>query len=107
MRIECRLPGADANPYLAFAAALASGMDGIANRIEPPAEFHGDAYSSDVPALPSTLAEANRLFADSTETRRLLGDAVVDHYAHFFATECAAYDAAVTDWERARYFERI
>ena len=107
MRIECRLPGADANPYLAFAAALASGMDGIANRIEPPAEFHGDAYSSDVPVLPSTLADANRLFADSTETRRLLGDAVVDHYAHFFATECAAYDAAVTDWERARYFERI
>ncbi len=107
MRIECRLPGADANPYLAFAAALASGLDGIANQIEPPAEFHGDAYSADVPALPKTLAEANRLFSTSAEARRLLGDAVVDHYAHFFATECAAYDAAVTDWERRRYFERI
>jgi glutamine synthetase len=107
MRIECRLPGADANPYLAFAAALASGLDGIANQIEPPPEFHGDAYSSDVPALPRTLAEANRLFSNSAEARRLLGDLVVDHYAHFFAMECAAYDAAVTDWERRRYFERI
>jgi len=107
MRIECRLPGADANPYLAFAAALASGLDGIANSIEPPPEFHGDAYSSEARKLPTTLAEANRLFSESAETRRLFGDAVVDHYAHFFATECAAYDAAVTDWERRRYFEQI
>jgi glutamine synthetase len=107
MRIECRLPGADANPYMAFAAALASGLDGIANQIEPPPEFHGDAYSSDGPSLPTTLADANRLFSQSKETRRLLGDAVVDHYSHFFASEVAAYDAAVTDWEQRRYFERI
>lgn len=108
LRIECRLPGADANPYLAFSAALASGLDGIANQIEPPPEFQGDAYSaSDVPLLPRTLAEANALFSTSADARRLLGDAVVDHYAHHFATECAAYDAAVTDWERRRYFERI
>ncbi len=108
MRIECRLPGADANPYLAFAAALASGLDGIANQIEPAPEFQGDAYSAaDVPALPQTLAEANELFSTSADTRRLLGDAVVDHYSHHFATECAAYNSAVTDWERRRYFERI
>lgn len=108
MRIECRLPGADTNPYLAFAAALASGLDGIANQIEPPPVFQGDAYSSsDAPTVPHTLAEANELFSNSVDVRRLLGDVVVDHYAHFFATECAAYDAAVTDWERRRYFERI
>ncbi len=108
MRIECRLPGADANPYLAFAAALASGLDGIANQIEPAPEFRGDAYSAaDVPALPHTLAEANELFSTSADTRRLLGDAVVDHYSHHFAIECSAYNSAVTDWERRRYFERI
>jgi glutamine synthetase len=108
MRIECRLPGADVNPYLAFAAALASGLDGIAHQIEPPPEFHGDAYSSsDMQRLPRSLADANEVFVNSSDARRLLGDAVVDHYAHHFATECATYDAAVTDWERRRYFERI
>jgi glutamine synthetase len=107
LRIECRIPGADANPYLAFAAAIASGLDGIANRIEPPAELRGDAYAADVPPLPTTLADATRRFAANDDARRLLGADVVEHLAHFYATECAAYDRAVTDWERRRYFERI
>ncbi len=108
LRIECRIPGADVNPYLAFAAALASGLDGIANQIEPPPEFSGDAYTSDdLPALPATLHEAAERFGSSREARRLLGDVVVDHYLHFARTESAAYDRAVTDWEMRRYFERI
>jgi len=108
-RIECRLPGADANPYLAHAAALASGLDGIANRIEPPPALRGDAYApgNEVRPLPSTLREATERFVASTAARRLLGDDVVDHYAHFHDAECAAYERAVTDWERRRYFERI
>jgi glutamine synthetase len=109
-RIECRIPGADANPYLAHAAALASGLDGIANRIEPPAELRGDAYAAlgvGVEPLPSTLREATARFTASAAARRLLGDEVVDHYAHFHGVECDAYERAVTDWERRRYFERI
>ncbi|MDX2381803.1 MAG: glutamine synthetase family protein [Acidimicrobiia bacterium] len=107
LRIECRVPGADTNPYLAFAAALASGLDGIANQIEPPDELRGDAYTTDVQSLPTTLAAATGRFASSDAARRLLGDDVVEHYAHHFETECAAYDRAVTDWERRRYYERI
>ncbi len=108
LRIECRIPGADVNPYLAFAAALASGLDGIANQIEPPPEFSGDAYTSaEVQRVPTTLREAVTVFAASESARRLLGDDVVDHYAHFYRSECNAYDSAVTDWERRRYFERI
>ena len=108
LRIENRLPGADVNPYLAYAATIASGLDGIRNRTEPPAEFHGDVYSSDEAArVPTTLAAATDRFATSETARRLLGNTVVDHYAHHFRTEVAAADAAVTDWERKRYFERI
>ena len=108
LRIENRLPGADVNPYLAYAATIGSGLDGIRNRIEPPAEFDGDVYSADGVALvPTTLAAATDRFAASESARRLLGDAVVDHYAHHFRMEVAAADAAVTDWERRRYFERI
>ncbi len=108
LRIECRIPGADVNPYLAYAAAVASGLDGIANRIEPPDPHEGDVYAaSGLPGLPATLAEANRRFRSSPEARRLLGDTVVEHYGHFFGSEAAAYDRAVTDWELRRYFERI
>ena len=108
LRIECRIPGGDCNPYLAYTAALASGFDGIENRIEPPSRFDGDAYASEaLNHVPRTLREANDYFRDSAVTRRLLGDGVVDHYAHFFTTEADAFDAAVTDWERHRYFERI
>jgi len=108
LRIECRLPGADCNPYLAYTAALASGLDGIENRIEPPPVFDGDGYaSSENAGLPATLREANELFRSSEFVRRSLGDDVVQHYGHFFETEQRAFDVAVTDWERRRYFERI
>lgn len=108
LRIECRLPGADCNPYLAYTAALASGLDGIENRIEPPPELDGDGYtSSEIAGLPTALRDANEAFRSSEFVRRTLGDDVVQHYAHFFETEQAAYDVAVTDWERRRYFERI
>jgi glutamine synthetase len=108
LRIECRIPGADCNPYLAFAAVLASGMDGIANRIEPPECFSGDVYAAkDLPRVPYTLAEATERFEGSEFAKRAFGEAAVEHYAHFFRSEMAAFNSAVTDWERARYFERI
>lgn len=108
LRIECRIPGADCNPYLAFAAALASGLDGIANQIEPPAMFEGDVYmAQDLPHVPRTLRDATDLFEQSNFVREALGSDVVEHYTHFFRVEQAAYDKAVTDWERKRYFERI
>lgn len=107
-RIECRIPGADVNPYLAYAAALASGLDGIERGTEPPAELVGDAYATnDLPALPRSLAEATERFAASEFARAAFGDDVVDHYVHFCRTEVAAFESAVTDWERHRYYERI
>jgi glutamine synthetase len=108
LRIECRIPGADCNPYLAFAAALASGLDGVENRIEPPEIFEGDVYAAQgLPHVPRTLRDATDLFEKSAFARSAFGESVVDHYTHFFHTEQAAYDRTVTDWERARYFERI
>jgi glutamine synthetase len=108
LRIECRIPGADCNPYLAFAAALASGVDGIRNKVEPPECFVGDVYAAkNLPGVPRTLAEAADLFAQSKFAANAFGAEVVEHYAHFFRTEVAAFDSAVTDWERQRYFERI
>jgi glutamine synthetase len=108
LRIECRIPGADCNPYLAFAASLASGLDGIRNRIEPPACFTGDIYAAhELPRVPYTLGEATEHFAKSSFAAEAFGSDVVEHYAHFFRTEQALYNRAVTDWERVRYFERI
>jgi len=107
-RIECRLPGADANPYLAFAALLAAGMDGIEKGIAPPPSVTGDAYIlEDVPRVPRSLEEALVLFRESEFVRRTFSDLVVEHYSRFAEAELEAYQAAVTDWERARYFERI
>ncbi|MDE0736602.1 MAG: glutamine synthetase, partial [Pirellulaceae bacterium] len=107
LRIECRIPGADCNPYLAYTALLASGIDGIVNKIEPPAAFDGNAYNADSGQLPTDLKAATELFAGSDFIQRVLGEDVTEHYAHFFRTEQAAYDKAVTDWELKRYFERI
>ena len=108
LRIECRIPGADVNPYLGFAAALASGLDGIANQIEPPPIFTGDVYAAQhLPRVPYTLHEATDLFAASDFAQQAFGADVVEHYTHFFRTEQMAYDTVVTDWERQRYFERI
>ncbi len=108
LRIESRVPGADCNPYLAYTAALASGLDGIRNRIEPPAAFTGDVYQAQsLPHVPHTLRAATDLFEASAFARQALGDHVVDHYTRTYRVEQAAFDAAVTDWERRRYFERI
>lgn len=108
LRIECRIPGADINPYLVFAAALASGLDGIANRIEPPPVFEGDVYAArSLPRVPYSLAEAIGRFESSEFVKTALGAPVAAHYAHFYRSEQRAYDRAVTDWERRRYFEKI
>jgi len=108
LRIECRIPGADCNPYLAYAAALASGLEGIAEKREPPPIFEGDVYAAEeLEHVPRTLAEATDNFAGSEFARAAFGGDVVEHYAHFFRTEVEAYQKAVTDWERRRYFERI
>ena len=108
LRIECRIPGADCNPYLAYAAALASGLDGIEKKTQPPDIFEGDIYAAaNLPAVPESLGKACELFEGSDFARAAFGEEVVEHYAHFFRTEEAAYRKAVTDWERTRYFERI
>jgi glutamine synthetase len=106
-RIESRLPGADANAHLAYAAALAAGIDGIKNKIEPPPVFCGDAYQNDeLPTVPANLSEATDELQQSQMLRSAFGDEVVDHYVYFFRTEQRKCDEAVTSWERARYFER-
>jgi glutamine synthetase len=108
LRIECRIPGADINPYLAYAAALASGLDGMARELEPPAAFRGDVYAAaELPRVPGSLPEAVARFEASDFVRSAFGDDVVAHYAHFFRSEQRAFERAVTDWERQRYFERI
>ena len=108
LRVECRIPGADCNPYLAYAAAMAAGLRGIENQIEPPDCLSGNVYNAEnVPHVPKTLNEAIDALANSTLARAALGDEVVEHYLHFYRTEQAAFDQAVTDWERIRYFERI
>ncbi len=87
LRIECRIPGADCNPYLAFAASLASGLDGIRRKTEPPPIFEGDIYSAQhLPRVPYSLREATELFANSTFANEAFGPAVVEHYTHFTAT---------------------
>ena len=108
LRIECRIPGADCNPYLAFAGMLASGLEGIRTQIEPPAIFEGDIYEArHLPRVPYSLQEAMDVFAESAFAKRVFGEQVVAHYAHYFRTEWEAWQGAVTDWERKRYFERI
>jgi len=107
LRIECRAPGADANPYLAFAATLAAGLDGIRRKIEPPPIFDGDAYEArDLPQVPGSLNEAIRELEGSSWARETFGEDVIEHYLHFFRTEQRMFDKVVTNWERARYYER-
>jgi glutamine synthetase len=107
LRIEARFPGADANPYLAFAASLAAGLDGIQNRIEPEAIFEGDVYSArSLPKVPSNLMEGVAALEHSSMLKEAFGADVVEHYAHFFKVEQQKFDSVVTSWERARYFER-
>lgn len=107
-RIECRIPGADCNPYLAIAASLASGLKGIAEDLSPPECFEGDVYAAQhLPHVPRTLKEACDIFSSSEFARDSFGKEVVDHYTHFYKQEIKAYESQVSDWERKRYFERI
>ncbi|WP_083889547.1 glutamine synthetase family protein [Nocardia pneumoniae] len=107
LRLENRVPGGDVNPYLAVAALIAAGLHGIDRRIPLEPEFHGNAYRSERPRVPHTLREAAQLFGDSTVARAAFGDDVVEHYRNAARVELDAYDAAVTDWERIRGFERL
>ena len=108
LRIECRIPGADCNPYLAIAASLASGLKGIREKLTPPSCFEGDVYAaSHLDHVPRTLGEALGNFRDSAFAKEVFGEDVVKHYAHFYAKEIEAYEKQVSDWERKRYFERI
>jgi glutamine synthetase len=107
-RIENRMPGADANPYLAFAATLAAGMAGIEEKLDCGDDYHGNAYvDGELRSLPRSLREAADLLENSALARTALGGAVVDFYVHTARLEVQAFENAVTDWERARYFERI
>jgi glutamine synthetase len=106
-RVETRIPGGDVNPYLAFAAMIASGLHGIEQELEAPPPLQGNAYESDAERFPSTLRDAIAALDGSTMARAALGDQVVDHYLNYARTEQGLFDRFVTDWERKRYFERI
>lgn len=103
---ETRIPGADANPYLAFAALLAAGLYGIENSLELPPAFSGNAYESDVERFPNTLRDAIAALENGTMAREALGDDVVEHYLNYARTEQAIFDKVVTGFERERLFER-
>jgi glutamine synthetase len=107
LRVENRVPGGDVNPYLACAAMLAGGLHGIRSKLELEEPFAGNAYESDKAHVPITLAGARDVFAASEVAREAFGDDVVDHYVNAADVELAAYNAAVTDWERFRGFERL
>lgn len=107
-RIECRIPGADCNPYLVMAAILGAGLEGIEKQILPPHPLVGDVYNmKNIPHVASTLRDATRTFEHSEMAKKVFGTPVVRHYANYFHKEVDAYDKAVTDWERKRYFEQI
>jgi glutamine synthetase len=107
-RVENRIPGADANPYLAFAATIAAGLHGIESKLESPKLYEGNAYEdATLPQVPKTLREAIAELERSRVARAALGDRVVEHYLHAARLEQQAFDQAVTDWELIRNFERI
>lgn len=107
MRMENRAPGGDVNQYLAVAALIAGGLYGIENELELPEPMQGNAYTSGADRLPTTLSEAVDLFENSAVARAAFGDDVVDHYVNNARVELRAFNAAVTDWERIRGFERF
>ncbi len=108
LRIENRMPGADANVYLAFAATLAAGLRGIDERLDCGEAYDGDAYRDETsPRLPGSLAVAAELLAGSEFAREAFGDDVARFYVHSARLEVQAFRQAVTDWERRRYFEQI
>ena len=105
-RVETRIPGADVNPHLAFAALLAAGLHGIEAGLEPPEVFEGNAYESDVARFPSSLREAIAELEGGSIARAAFGDEVVDHYLNYARTEQRLFDQVVTCYERERLFER-
>jgi glutamine synthetase len=107
LRVENRLPGGDVNPYLAVAAMMAGGLHGIREGLSLPPACEGNAYVGDYEHVPGTLAEARDLLAGSDIARAAFGDDVVDHYVNAADVEMKAFNAAVTDWERIRGFERL
>ena len=107
MRVENRVPGGDVNQYLAVAALIAGGLHGMENELELEPLLEGNAYGSAAPRVPASLREAAELFGGSAIARAAFGDDVVEHYLNNAAIEVAAYEAAVTDWERVRGFERL
>lgn len=107
LRVENRIPGGDVNPYLATAAMIAGGLHGIREELDLEPAAEGNAYTADYEHVPATLAEARDLFAASAVARAAFGDEVVDHYVNAATIEVDAFNAAVTDWERIRGFERM
>jgi glutamine synthetase len=108
VRVEHRVPGADVNPYLGFAACLAGGLSGIERGLTPPAPMQGNVYAAEgLPALPRTLDQAVDLLAGSEVARDFLGDAFIDHYVAMRRWEIEKHRRAVTEWERRRYFEQV
>jgi glutamine synthetase len=106
-RVECRIPGADANPYLAFAALLAAGLDGIENQSDPGPELKGNAYEAgEAEPFPSSLREAKELWDGSEFVKSAFGEAVHNHYSNYARYEQQEFDQVVTDYERRRMFER-
>jgi glutamine synthetase len=106
-RAECRIPGADCNPYLGFAALLAAGLDGIENETDPGPELVGNAYEAgEAEPFPSSLREAVDLWEGSDFARQAFGEAVWKHYLNYGRTEQRLFDEVVTDYERRRMFER-
>ncbi|MGH6814933.1 MAG: glutamine synthetase family protein, partial [Hyphomicrobiaceae bacterium] len=107
IRIECRMGGADLNPYLAFSGLIAAGLAGLEEKLDPGPPYHGDAYhGKGIPEVPKTLRDATVALAESKTMRQALGDAVVEHYVHTAKWEQFEYDRRVTDWELMRGFER-
>jgi glutamine synthetase len=107
LRVENRLPGGDVNPYLAIAAMIAAGLHGIDNELPLEEETAGNAYEAAKPHVPTHLREARELFAGSESAREAFGEEVVEHYLNMARVEIEAFEAAVTDWERYRTFERL
>jgi glutamine synthetase len=105
-RLECRVPGGDCNPYLAFAAVIATGLHGIENKLDPGPVLQGNLYEADAPEIPKTLRAALAALDGSQPLRSAFGDVVVEHYLHTGRWEQAEYDRRVTDWELQRLFER-
>ena len=107
-RVENRIPGADANPYLAFAATIAAGLHGVHKGLRPPPMYEGNAYEdATLPQVPKTLRDALAALEASEIARATLGPRVVEHYLQHGRLEQQAYDQSVTDWELIRHFERI